>query len=331
MAEGHSIPVLGRLETVPIRSVWTSEPFAFDPWLCQTENLQFLADSLGLPGLELITAQSPVGPFSADLICKVVGTDHKVVIENQLDKADHRHLGQVLTYAPHHDAKICVWVAAEICDEHRAAVDWLNRISNDDIAFFAVEVSAVRIGESLPAPLFEVVSRPNDFSKLAPESSAAGPISAYSASNIQFWKMLHSKLKNSSGPLRKYDSDLKDTNYWAQLVPEANAFILTYRSQSSNPSVGAYIGLYSPNGASVWEGLEANKDRLNEEFGEPLRWVAERGGSNFKILTDPKFGGTGSDNWDEQTDWLVKQMIELQRVFEQPIRAALTEHFEGLS
>jgi hypothetical protein len=324
MADQHAVPILGRLETVPIRCVWSSEPYAFDPWLSQPANLQFLADSLGLPGLELLQAQSPVGPFAADLICKVVGTDHKVVIENQLDKADHRHLGQVLTYAPHHDAKVCVWVAAEICDEHRAAVDWLNRISNDDFAFFAVEVTAVRIGDSMPAPLFEVVARPNDFSKLAPESVSSAPSSSNAASNIGFWRMLHGKLKVNFGPIRKYDNDLKDTNYWAPIVPEANAFIVAYRSQSVNPCVGTYIGFYAPNGGQVWQYLQALQPQLNAKYEEPLRWVADRSGTSFKITTDPHYGSPDPTNWEGQTDLLVGRMKKLKDVFEETIRSALT-------
>jgi hypothetical protein len=326
MSSKYDLPTLGRLVTVPIRSVWASEPHVFDPWLSQPENLQFLADALGLPGLELLNAQSAVGPFFADLVCRVVGTDHKVVIENQLDKADHRHLGQVLTYAPHHDAKICVWVAAEICDEHRAAVDWLNRISNDDFGFFAVEVRAVRIGDSLPAPLFDVVAKPNDFAKLAPESSSGGPLSSYAATNIEFWRLLHPKLKAAGGATRRSDGDLKDSNYWGPLTDKgSDAYVLAWRSQSAHPNVGAYVGLYGNRAAHVWQSLLERRDAFDEAVGEPLRWEANQTGTNCKIMVEPLYSDTAPENWPAQTDWLVDKMVKLKSAFEQPIRMALAE------
>jgi len=88
---------LGRLEQVDLRSVWKSEPYDSTPWLAEAENLQFLSECLELPGLELVRTEHPVDNFSADIVCKVVDTDKFVLIENQLQKTDHIHIGQILT------------------------------------------------------------------------------------------------------------------------------------------------------------------------------------------------------------------------------------------
>lgn len=101
----HQVPQIGRLTPLDLREVWSSEPYSFTPWLADPENLQFLADSLDLPGLELVRTEHPVDSFSADIVAKIVDTDHFVLIENQLERTDHTHLGQVLTYAPRFDAK----------------------------------------------------------------------------------------------------------------------------------------------------------------------------------------------------------------------------------
>ncbi|KRD41302.1 hypothetical protein ASE38_16955 [Cellulomonas sp. Root930] len=160
---------VGRLERVPLRDVWPHEAHALTPWLLA--NADVLADVLGMD-LELSAAEHPVGQFSLDLVGVVRGTDEVVIVENQLEPSDHTHLGQILTYAGGTDASHIVWVAPRFRDEHRAALEWLNARTDTQTRFFAVQIDAVRIGTSLPAPLMELVVRPNDWEKTVKASTA---------------------------------------------------------------------------------------------------------------------------------------------------------------
>lgn len=323
MATQHVVPSLGKLTRVPIKEVWTSEPYSFDPWLCQPENLQFLADSIGLPGLELVSTQAPVGPFFADIVCKVIGTDDVVLIENQLDAADHRHLGQVLTYAPHFDAKFCIWVAERIKDEHRAAVDWLNRISGDGYAFFGVEVQAVQIGESLPAPLFEAVAKPNGWSKLVASSSTPNAVDAAQwASNRKFWPRLHERLLKIGSPTRRVSTELKDLTYWAPILDGGRAYVWAFRSFSKNPYVKAGLSLYNEGGRAIWDALVAQKAELETAFGEALVWSPNAKGTAFHINCRELYSDHGEKNWPEQIEWLAFHMNKLNEVFGEAIQSA---------
>src|SRR5438034_836753 len=82
-----TISNLGRLERVELRDIWLSEASDFTPWLARQENLAILAETLGID-LELEAQERPVGPFRADILCKDVGTDRWVLIENQLERRD---------------------------------------------------------------------------------------------------------------------------------------------------------------------------------------------------------------------------------------------------
>ncbi len=92
------MPELSKLERLELSSVWTHEAVNFTPWLAQAENLAQLGQAIGIE-LELEAQERSVGPFRADILCKDTDTDGWVLIENQLDRTDHRHLGQLLTYA----------------------------------------------------------------------------------------------------------------------------------------------------------------------------------------------------------------------------------------
>ena len=89
---------LGKLVKIELRDIWISESSHFTPWLAREENLLTLGETLGLE-LELEAQEKTVGPFRADILCKDIGSNAWVLIENQLERTDHSHLGQLLTYA----------------------------------------------------------------------------------------------------------------------------------------------------------------------------------------------------------------------------------------
>ena len=61
------------------------------------------------------------------------------------------------------EAEYVVWVAEYFNVEHRSAIDWLNLLAPDRVWFFGVEVRAIRIGDSPPAPDFRIVAAPKDW------------------------------------------------------------------------------------------------------------------------------------------------------------------------
>ena len=178
---------LGTLQRVELRDVWQHEEYHFTPWLAEAGNLAALSDTLGLD-LELVGLEVSVGPYCADIVFTDTMTKTQVLIENQLAKTDHSHLGQILTYAAGLDAKTVIWVASRFTDEHRAAIDWLNEITHEDWQFFGLEIELWRIGMSPPAPRFNVVCRPNDWSRQVREEAAkAEGNSPTRTFQLRFW------------------------------------------------------------------------------------------------------------------------------------------------
>lgn len=143
---------LGSLERVDPRKIWGREALDFTPWGAETENLRLLSNAIGID-LRLHAQEQRVGPFRADLVCHD-DTGEVVLIENQLEKSDHGHLGQVVTYAAGLGTKAVVWVATSFCDEHRRALEWLNELGDGRIRFLAVQFELLSVSGSDPAPRF---------------------------------------------------------------------------------------------------------------------------------------------------------------------------------
>ncbi|HEX8164732.1 MAG TPA: DUF4268 domain-containing protein [Beijerinckiaceae bacterium] len=321
------IPTLGRLEEVNLREVWKNEATSFTPWLAQPENLQELARTLNLTALELIQTERSVQEFSADIVARVPDTDEIVLIENQLERSDHSHLGQILTYAAGVEARAIVWVAKHFTEGHRAALEWLNRKTVDDIAFFAVEVEAWRIGNSPPAPRFNVLVRPNDWARAA-RSAARGEISVSTPENIEYWEAFHAVAVAHGAPHRPTADPVKGTNYYVYLRDGSWIALTAYLARSGK-SVGIYLGLWASGGRSdipaIFEGLKAEQKAIESEIGAPLKWTEVKPGAVFHISKVLNADPGDRADWPRQHPWLADTMKRFSAAIE-PRLALILAH-----
>ena len=191
---------LGKLFTVDLREIWKNEEYDFSSWLAEGENLAKLSDEIGIQ-IRLLEKEAEVGKYSLDILGEEEGTGRKIVIENQLEKINHDHLGKIITYAAGHDANIVIWIFKDITEEHRAAIDWLNENMGEDCLFFAIRIEAWRINDSDPAPKFQVVCKPNAWAKVVKHSAEGKGLGETDLKKLDFWTKLKSYAADKKVPL----------------------------------------------------------------------------------------------------------------------------------
>ena len=153
---------LGKIKRVDLRNIWKKEDKEFTPWL--KENIDLLSEKLGIEIIDTRTEEK-IGDFKLDIIGKDANTNKFVAVENQLESTDHTHLGQLITYSAGVNAGVIIWIAKELREEHKRALEWLNENSISEISFFGVEVLAISIDNSDPAVDFRVIVKPNDWER----------------------------------------------------------------------------------------------------------------------------------------------------------------------
>lgn len=308
----HGQPNLGRLETLDVRSVWPHEAHSFTPWL--QANSDVLSEVLGMD-LVLSHAEHPVGGFSLDLIGMDEATGETVIIENQLETTDHPHLGQLLTYAGGTDPVNIVWVATRFREEHRAALDWLNARTDEETRFFGLEVSAVRIGNSVPAPHLNLVVQPNDWGKQVRSSTHEGSVSARGMAYRDFWTLFLDRVRVERPGWTNAQKGSKEN--WQGLPSGVSTIALNCTFSRGQLCSEVYFQDPDPavNDARFTRAV-ALREELEAAFGGtlPFEALAGRKGCRIKAYRDGDVERT--DEWDSYVDWFIASQTSLRKAFD---------------
>lgn len=278
---------IGKLTPVDPRAVWQHEALNFTPWLAS--QIDHLAEAIG-EDLEVLSSETAVGPFAADIVARNRLDGHTVLIENQLAKSDHTHLGQIMTYLAGLEAKTVVWVATRFQEEHVSAIRWLNDHTPPEFRFFALELRVVRIGESPVAPIFDVIARPNAFERNLKVRKAEAEATSDSR-HREFWDLY---LQHHPGDTAIGMKPTNTTNVW---LPVGEGIVVgAYLSKVS----GVYVrGQYSVPIDAVIARLEPFIATLEARTGVAFR---ANGAKWLLVQAGPAFGDPNT--WPAVADWL---------------------------
>ena len=258
---------IGRLEEMPLRDLWAHEATGFSRWLA--ENLDVLSDVLGT-AITDVELEKYGGDFPADL----VGSDSSgavVIIENQLEPTDHKHLGQLLTHLRSFEAKTAVWITRQARSEHTNVINWLNEVTPDDTAFYLVRVTAYRIGDSPGAPQFTVIAGPSAESKAV--GAEKHDLAERHVLRLKFWEDLL-RLAHDMGAVT-HAAVRPSKEHWLSAGAGRSGLALSYLvAVAENRSGGE---LYIDTGErdankAIFDALASQKGAIEQEFGGSLAW-----------------------------------------------------------
>jgi len=299
---------LDRIRKVELRAIWQHEATDFTKWLAEPENLELLSEEIDIE-LSLIDTEQKVGRFSVDIYAEEPNTGRKIIIENQLEKTDHDHLGKLITYASGLNAEIIVWIVKEVLEEHQQAIEWLNENTGEKINFFAIRMEAWKIGNSNPAPNFHIIAKPNNWAKAVKSSLINNELTEIKELQLNFWGQFKDYvIKNNSGlRLRK----IRPQHWYDISIGRSDSNLsLTINSQSKEIACELYIS----NSKETFETFFKNKIEIEKELGN-LIWMELPTKKASRIKLSKKLDFTKEKNWKDCFQWLSETAKKFQDTF----------------
>lgn len=297
--------MIGKIERLPLREVWSHEALDFTTWL--QENIDVLNDILDL-SLSSAEREQSAGDFNVDLLAEDEG-GNPVVIENQLEKSNHDHLGKLITYLTAVESKTAIWIVAEPRAEHVKAIAWLNEAS--PAAFHLLKVEAIRIGESPPAPLLTLIVGPSD------EAREVGKTKKELAERYvirhRFWTQLLERARQKTN-LHANISPSKAN--WASTGAGKSGLQFSYVIRQHEANVELFIDRgHAAENEAISRALAACQEDIEAGFGESLEWYMVPGVRSCRIKRQIDVGGyRDEEKWPEIHEAMIDAMIRLERV-----------------
>ncbi|MDM0466810.1 DUF4268 domain-containing protein [Clostridium perfringens] len=297
---------LGRLEEVDIRNLWSHEQYDFSNWLAKEENLEILNETIGLT-LSEVEKEVYVGSYRCDLVGKDETTGEKVIIENQLEPSNHDHLGKIITYASGLNANVVVWIVKEAREEHRSAIEWLNNNTETNVNFFLIEIHAYKIGNSLYAPKFEIIEKPNGFIKNAKTHYGNGEYNRSQFERLEFWTRFNEILVDRGKP---FNVRKASTDHWYDIAIGVSRAHIELTLVNKDGCIG--IGLYINDDKELFDSLEKLKDEIESKIGLTLDWQRLNDKKASRIIY--RIHGLNFNDHSNY-DFLINEMIDKAVLF----------------
>lgn len=245
-----------------------------------------------------------------------------VLIENQLDTSDHPHLGQLLTYAAGLEARTLIWIARNFTEQHRAAIDWLNEATGEDINLFGLEMELWQIDDSKLAPKFNIVSQPNNWKKQTLQERDRTGLSKIQIKQHDFWKELAKQIESSNRVIRPYKPGPKNSLSFRFGEPGFHLYASTHTTKhvmfagfavNRGPDRGRYYAL-----------VHKKKEEIEQKTDGDFHWGEPWG---FQVL-GPLFDPGIPTNWPSMHEWIVAKLEEIYEAIVPVLREIDLEEFD---
>jgi hypothetical protein len=299
---------LGRIKQIDLREIWKHEALNFTKWLAKPENLDLLSDEVDIE-ISLIDTEYNVGRFNVDIYAEDTASNRKIIIENQLEKTDHDHLGKLITYASGLEAEIIIWIVKEVLEEHRQAIDWLNENTDERINFFAIKMEVWQIGDSVPAPKFHIVSKPNNWTKSVKQSLKTAGLSETKLLQLKFWDNFKQYVEEHYPLLR-----LRKTNpqHWYDLSIGRRDCHIELTLNSQKKEIGCEI--YIPDSKETFHQFYDHKAEIDTII-EGIEWMELPSKKASRIKKKIKADFKQEESWETYFDWLGNTALQFQETF----------------
>jgi hypothetical protein len=242
-----------------------------------------------------------------DIKAREISTNSVVVIENQIYKTDHDHLGKLITYAAFFKAQIIIWISQEVREDHRAAIDWLNNNTGENLNFYAVETNIIKIGDSKHALNFKLKAFPNGAQKSANASNSE--ISEKGEAYRAFFQKLIDELRDK---YRFTNARIGQPQSWYSFTTGIKGIQYSC-SFAIGSKVRAELYIDTPNkelNKAILSVLKENEAKYQPKFDSKIEWedLPTRRAARMAVYREGDISAD-TEAIEEIKNWCIKQLL----------------------
>lgn len=299
--------MIEKIIRVNLRDIWKHEATDFTVWL--TDNIDVLNEVVGFE-ISNPEREQTTGNFNVDIKAEDE-SGNTVIIENQLEKSNHDHLGKIITYLAAFEAKKAIWIVSEPRQEHVSAINWLNEGENN-CDFYLLKIEGIKIGDSNPAPLITKIVGPSvetkQIGKIKKEDSERHKL------RLKFWtKLLEiAKTKHS---LFNGISPTKDPWISTSAGMRGVSYVYWLAKDGVRLEIRIDAGKDSEeHNLKVFNAIKEYKNEIESTIGEKLNWDEAEGNRMCAIRLQLKDGGyrNSKNEWESIANKAIDKMILLE-------------------
>lgn len=302
---------LSTLKKIDLRTYWKHEALDFTRWLVKEKNIQLLSDEIGISLVEA-KAEEATGRYTVDIVAKDADSDKRVIIENQLEITDHKHLGQLITYASGFNASIIIWIVKEAREEHQKAIEWLNNNTNAQLSFILIQMELWQIDDSAYAPKFHVLVQPNDWAKqLQNSGNESKELTETKLTQLEFWRqfIIHTKENNTSLRIGRKPR----AQHWYNISFGSSDAHISLTVSTRDDWIACEI--YIPNAPELFAKFHVNKPAIENALDFNLEWMPLEGKKASRIKTEKTALIGNEEEWIEHFTWLQITAEKMAKTF----------------
>lgn len=173
-----------------------------------------------------------------------------------------------------------------------------------------MEIELWQINDSLLAPKFNVVEKPNDWAKTM--KSIEG-MSETDRLKLEFWQAFNDHLGNNPDFQKEFNLRKPQPCHWYDLSLGTSSYYISLNINTQKKKIDA--GLYIPNDKEVFHRLQEHKAEFDAAFGTDIEF--RDAGKSSRILLYHSINVKDRAKWAEASDWMFQKALIFKKTVKQ--------------
>ncbi|GAG86387.1 unnamed protein product, partial [marine sediment metagenome] len=185
--------------------------------------------------------------------------------------------------------------------------------TDEDVNFFGLEIELWRIGDSDMAPKFNIVSKPNDWTRTVKTTAAKTELSDTEKLLFDYWSELLDFMRQQNTTLRL---PKPYPQHFVGFTVGRSYFIIYTRASKRDQRIGAYLCISGPNRLKFYDTIEKQYgEQAGQVVGSGLDWRRRPDKKESHIELYHSCDPSDRADWSNQFEWLSNAIEKLHAFF----------------